>query len=93
MKKETVVIFLCDGISRDNGASRITRNLATTMKKKFSLFCITLGPGTYNNNATVKGICTAGGGKMVSTLNGNELGTTFTQIAKQMNMGTFGKLK
>ena len=77
-----MVIFLCDGISWDNVASTVTKNLATT-----------LGPGTYNNNATVKGICTAGGGKMVATLNGNELGTTFTQIAKQMNTGTFGRLK
>ena len=90
--EETVVIFLSDGISKDKGASKVTKNLATTMKKKFSLFCVTLGPAANQNNATVKGICTAGGGKMVSTLNGNELGTTFTQIAKEINLGTFVQL-
>ena len=91
--EETVVIFLCDGVSKDKKASTVTRDLAATMKKKFSLFCVTLGPGANQDNATVRGICTAGDGKMVSTLNGNEFATTFTQTAKQMNMGTFSKLK
>eukprot|EP01083_Nonionella_stella_P124111 374515_1 len=91
--EETVVIFLCDGYSRDKGASAVTRDLKHEMDKTFSLFCITLGPGAYNNNATVKGICSAGGGKMISALSGNELGTTFTTIAKQMNTGTFVNVK
>ena len=46
-KEETVVIFLCDGISDDNGATEIVKNLKSSMRKRFSLFCITLGTGTY----------------------------------------------
>jgi len=90
--QDTVIIFLCDGISRDNGAASTVQQLKDDMADKLCLFCITLGPGAYNNNKTVKDICTAGKGKMVSTLNGNELGSTFTQIAKQMNSGAFGAL-
>ena len=90
--EETVVIFLCDGISADNGAAAIAKNLKAQMNEKFSLFCLTLGPGTYNNNEVVKNICSSGGGIMKSTLSGNELGATFTQIAKQMNTGTFARL-
>ena len=72
--EETVVIFLCDGISADNGAAAVAKNLKSAMDKRFSLFCITLGPGCYNNNKTVKDICTSGQGRMISTLSGNELG-------------------
>ena len=73
--EETVVIFLCDGQSADNGASAITKELKTIMGKKLSLFCITLGPGTYyNDNETVKAICEGGKGNMEKKLNGDELG-------------------
>ena len=73
--EDTVIIFLCDGQSADNGASSITKDLKASMGKKLSLFCITLGPGTYNNdNATVKAICDGGKGKMEKKLHGNELG-------------------
>jgi len=90
--QDTVLIFLCDGISGDNGAASTVSALKAKMEDQLSLFCITLGPGVYNNNKTVKNICGAGGGKMVSTLSGNELGATFSQIAKQMNSGAFGTL-
>eukprot|EP01084_Bolivina_argentea_P129404 228556_1 len=47
---------------------------------------------SYRDNSTLKNICKVGGGEMLTALSGNELGTTFTAIAKQMNTGSFGKL-
>lgn len=41
--EDTVIIFLCDGQSSDNGASNIAKKLKKTMGKKLTLFCITLG--------------------------------------------------
>ena len=79
--QDTVIIFLCDGYSNDNGASSTVQQLKDEMAEKLSLLCITLGPGVYNNNATVEGICNAGKGKMVSTLNGDELGMIHALLA------------
>lgn len=55
--QDTVIIFLCDGVSRDNGAASCISALRAQMEESLSLFCITLGPGVYNNNQTVKGTC------------------------------------
>jgi len=91
--EDTVIIFLTDGQSSDEGASAMVKRKKQKLDEQFNLFCITLGPGTYSGgNSTVKGICNAANGKMVKALDGNELGATFSTIAKQMNSGAFGTL-
>eukprot|EP01084_Bolivina_argentea_P209014 356135_1 len=87
INKDTVVIFLTDGQSSDKGAKDTVHDLKSKMGKKFTLFCITLGPGAKGANTTVTDICNAAGGQMLPTLTGNELGETFSMIAKQMNTG------
>lgn len=72
--QDTVMVFLTDGEASEDSARSVASNLKHEMGDKFSLFCITLGPRAHSNNATVRGICSAGKGKMVTSLNGDELG-------------------
>ena len=70
--QDTVIIFFTDGNSKENGAVKRVRLLKSKMKKKLKLRCITLGP--KRDNSAVKEICDAGGGQLVETLTGDELG-------------------
>eukprot|EP00483_Globobulimina_turgida_P010632 UN10653 len=79
--EETVIIFLTDGECSDGGSRYIVRNLKNSMKDKLSLYCITLAAST---SIVVENICRAGQGKTIDELSGNELGTTFVQIAKKL---------
>eukprot|EP00483_Globobulimina_turgida_P000912 UN00913 len=90
--QDSVVIFLTDGESSDNGSSNIVADLSNKLGKKFQLFCILLGNISERGNPVIEGICNAGNGTLLAALSGNELGTTFTTIAKQMNAGAFGAL-
>ena len=91
-EETTVIVFLTDGEAGRDNAESVIGDLKRQMGDLLSLFCITLGPNANGNNEVVQYICNAGKGKMVASLNGDELGKTFSSIAKQMNSGAFGAL-
>ena len=89
-KEYTVIIFLTDGCSEDDGASEIVERLSKQMQDLLLLFCVTLGQNQNKKNKTVENIKkkTGKNGKSIKTLTGNELGNVYTSIARHINGGS-----
>eukprot|EP01084_Bolivina_argentea_P121150 214734_1 len=76
--EDTLVIFLTDGESKDDGASNVVSKWKKNMGDKLTLYCVVLG--REPNKSVVKRICDKGDGEMKETLNGAELIEIYNEI-------------
>jgi len=88
-ERETVFMFLTDGDDYDRGSAALLAELVKTRGEKFQLRIILFGGDCQGQNDVIDGIKEAGKGKIVKAEDGIELGSQFTEMAKQMNKGTF----
>ena len=70
-QENTVVIFLTDGHSNDNGASDTVSKWKQKMGDKLRLYCVGIGAGSTLTE--IRKICDAGDGEMREALNGLEV--------------------
>eukprot|EP01084_Bolivina_argentea_P124467 220550_1 len=90
-QQNSVLIFLTDADKvDDDGSSDIVKQLSKSMGKRFQLYCIILGEEA--NKDVVDSICKAGNGTLTECDAGDKIAPVFTNIAKEMTTGVFGKL-
>ena len=89
-RKDTVMIFLTDGASNDNGAKDIVKKLKREMEDQLALFCMTLGQDTC---AIVKAIAKAGGTEDKRVWSGQELGMPASILIEYRFLSIFNLLR